>query len=110
MIETLRFVECVTRVWVSHNLVFSNVKDIIVDIDEEWVKKIQMQKFQWHNSEWLSSMQERHDHDGFEESAVIYANRKGVESAGHGARDDYYDDEDSDEEERMFQQMLKNQL
>ncbi|KAI9356221.1 kinesin-associated protein-domain-containing protein [Zopfochytrium polystomum] len=28
--------------------------DIISEIDEEWVKKIKHQKFQWHNSEYLS--------------------------------------------------------
>jgi hypothetical protein len=95
---------------------FSNV-DIIVDIDEEWVKKIQMQKFQWHNSEWLASItQATSDNaEGYEESAVIYANPKGVEAAAQRERmEEYreYEDssEDSSEDDRMFQQTLKNTL
>lgn len=28
--------------------------DIIAEINEEWEKRIKLQKFQWHNAEWLS--------------------------------------------------------
>jgi hypothetical protein len=88
--------------------------DIIVDIDEEWVVKIQMQKFQWHNSEWLGSITEGEAGEGYEESAVIYANRKGIEAArqrGREASEEYHDYADSsDEDERMFQQTMQNSI
>lgn len=86
-----------------------------MDIDEEWVIKIQMQKFQWHNSEWLASITQATNDDGYEESAVIYANPKGVEAAAmRGRMEEYherdYQDSSEEEDERMFQQTLKNTL
>ncbi|KAJ3170876.1 Kinesin-associated protein 3, partial [Irineochytrium annulatum] len=35
--------------------------DIIAEIDEEWVKKIKQQKFQWHNAEYLSVLAQSSD-------------------------------------------------
>lgn len=80
-----------------------------MDIDEEWVKKIQMQKFQWHNSEWLNQTHSHEDTGSYEESAVIYANRKGIEAAAaRTGMDDYYDE--SEDEDLGFRQTLMNTI
>ncbi|RKO93016.1 kinesin-associated protein-domain-containing protein, partial [Blyttiomyces helicus] len=54
--------------------------DIIAEIDDEWVKKIRQQKFQWHNSEWLqlimqASSHGANEHLAYEESAVLYSSK-----------------------------------
>lgn len=33
--------------------------DIIMEYDEEWAKKIQAEKFRWHNSQWLEMIENR---------------------------------------------------
>lgn len=33
--------------------------DIIMEYDEEWAKKIQEEKFRWHNSQWLEMIENR---------------------------------------------------
>jgi hypothetical protein len=32
--------------------------DIIADISEEWADKIRLQRFRWHNSEWLTLIED----------------------------------------------------
>ncbi|XP_030631174.1 kinesin-associated protein 3b [Chanos chanos] len=39
--------------------VCDNTLDIIAEYDEEWAKKIQSEKFRWHNSQWLEMMESR---------------------------------------------------
>lgn len=35
--------------------------DIIAEYDEEWAKKIQIEKFRWHNSQWLEMIENTQD-------------------------------------------------
>ncbi|XP_070538501.1 kinesin-associated protein 3-like isoform X1 [Ptychodera flava] len=46
--------------------VCDNTLDIISEFDEEWAKKIQLEKFRWHNSQWLEMVESRQmdDSDG----------------------------------------------
>ncbi|KAG7487580.1 hypothetical protein MATL_G00024970 [Megalops atlanticus] len=39
--------------------VCDNTLDIIAEYDEEWGKKIQSEKFRWHNSQWLEMVENR---------------------------------------------------
>ncbi|XP_052220256.1 kinesin-associated protein 3-like [Dreissena polymorpha] len=39
--------------------VCDNTLDIISEFDEEWAKKIQLEKFRWHNSQWLEMVESR---------------------------------------------------
>ncbi|XP_046371421.1 kinesin-associated protein 3-like [Haliotis rufescens] len=39
--------------------VCDNTLDMISEYDEEWAKKIQMEKFRWHNSQWLEMVETR---------------------------------------------------
>ncbi|KAH0506650.1 Kinesin-associated protein 3 [Microtus ochrogaster] len=39
--------------------VCDNTLDIIAEYDEEWAKKIQSEKFRWHNSQWLEMVESR---------------------------------------------------
>ncbi|NXK64655.1 KIFA3 protein, partial [Sylvietta virens] len=39
--------------------VCDNTLDIIAEYDEEWAKKIQTEKFRWHNSQWLEMVESR---------------------------------------------------
>ncbi|XP_078263695.1 kinesin-associated protein 3a isoform X2 [Rhinoraja longicauda] len=39
--------------------VCDNTLDIIAEYDEEWAKKIQSEKFRWHNSQWLEMVENR---------------------------------------------------
>ena len=48
------------------------------EIDDDWEKKLRVQKFSWHNSEWLSLISSRNndgsdvnDDDAFEESQMV---------------------------------------
>ncbi|KAJ3115068.1 Kinesin-associated protein 3 [Phlyctochytrium bullatum] len=41
--------------------------DIIAEIDEDWVKNIKQQKFQWHNAEYLAVVAQASDSQGDEE-------------------------------------------
>uniref|UniRef100_A0A671NMN8 Kinesin-associated protein 3b n=1 Tax=Sinocyclocheilus anshuiensis TaxID=1608454 RepID=A0A671NMN8_9TELE len=44
--------------------VCDNTLDIIAEYDEEWGKKIQSEKFRWHNSQWLEMVESRQMEDG----------------------------------------------
>ncbi|KAK3087402.1 hypothetical protein FSP39_005444 [Pinctada imbricata] len=39
--------------------VCDNTLDIISEFDEDWAKKIQLEKFRWHNSQWLEMVENR---------------------------------------------------
>ncbi|KAL3871441.1 hypothetical protein ACJMK2_039438 [Sinanodonta woodiana] len=39
--------------------VCDNTLDIIAEFDEDWAKKIQLEKFRWHNSQWLEMVESR---------------------------------------------------
>uniref|UniRef100_K1Q1L1 Kinesin-associated protein 3 n=1 Tax=Magallana gigas TaxID=29159 RepID=K1Q1L1_MAGGI len=39
--------------------VCDNTLDMIAEFDEEWAKKIQLEKFRWHNSQWLEMVETR---------------------------------------------------
>ena len=41
---------------------------ILQEFDEEWAKKIQLEKFRWHNSQWLEMVETR----GYEEMQEPY--------------------------------------
>uniref|UniRef100_A0A671P0N8 Kinesin-associated protein 3-like n=1 Tax=Sinocyclocheilus anshuiensis TaxID=1608454 RepID=A0A671P0N8_9TELE len=43
--------------------VCDNTLDIIAEYDEEWGKKIQSEKFRWHNSQWLEMVESRQMED-----------------------------------------------
>lgn len=43
--------------------VCDNTLDIISEHDETWAKKIQMEKFRWHNSQWLDMVESRQMED-----------------------------------------------
>lgn len=43
--------------------VCDNTLDIIAEYDEEWAKKIQLEKFRWHNSQWLDMVESRQMED-----------------------------------------------
>lgn len=38
--------------------------DIISEFDEVWAKRIQKEKFQWHNSQWLEMVQTQGGREG----------------------------------------------
>ncbi|RXM32797.1 Kinesin-associated protein 3 [Acipenser ruthenus] len=44
--------------------VCDNTLDIIAEYDEEWAKKIQSEKFRWHNSQWLEMVENRQMDEG----------------------------------------------
>eukprot|EP00106_Octopus_bimaculoides_P012610 XP_014780052.1 PREDICTED: kinesin-associated protein 3-like [Octopus bimaculoides] len=46
--------------------VCDNTLDIIAEYDEEWSKKIQQEKFRWHNSHWLEMVESRQMEDNNE--------------------------------------------
>ncbi|KAM6963400.1 kinesin-associated protein 3a [Aplochiton taeniatus] len=46
--------------------VCDNTLDIIAEYDEEWGKKIQSEKFRWHNSQWLEMVENRQMDEGGE--------------------------------------------
>lgn len=43
--------------------VCDNTLDIIAEFDEEWAKRIQLEKFRWHNSQWLEMVETRQMED-----------------------------------------------
>ncbi|CAG5115680.1 unnamed protein product, partial [Candidula unifasciata] len=51
--------------------VCDNTLDIIAEFDEEWAKKIQLEKFRWHNSQWLEMVESR-QMDEFADSGYLY--------------------------------------
>ncbi|KAL4635070.1 kinesin-associated protein 3-like [Arapaima gigas] len=61
--------------------VCDNTLDIIAEYDEEWGKKIQSEKFRWHNSQWLEMVESQqtddvdsflHDKDILERPDLFY--------------------------------------
>ncbi|XP_056132762.1 kinesin-associated protein 3a [Lampris incognitus] len=46
--------------------VCDNTLDIIAQYDEDWGKKIQSEKFRWHNSQWLEMVENRQMDEGGE--------------------------------------------
>ncbi|XP_019620745.1 PREDICTED: LOW QUALITY PROTEIN: kinesin-associated protein 3-like [Branchiostoma belcheri] len=49
--------------------VCDNTLDIIAENDEEWGKKIKLEKFRWHNSQWLEMVESRQMDDS---DALMY--------------------------------------
>ncbi|KAK3792823.1 hypothetical protein RRG08_038553 [Elysia crispata] len=45
--------------------VCDNTLDMIAEFDEEWAKKIQLEKFRWHNSQWLEMVESRPADDDY---------------------------------------------
>ncbi|KAL8617694.1 hypothetical protein ACOMHN_039642 [Nucella lapillus] len=43
--------------------VCDNTLDIIAEFDEEWSRRIQLEKFRWHNSQWLDMVETRQAED-----------------------------------------------
>ncbi|PVD22006.1 hypothetical protein C0Q70_17809 [Pomacea canaliculata] len=43
--------------------VCDNTLDMIAEFDEEWAKRIQLEKFRWHNSQWLEMVETRQAED-----------------------------------------------
>lgn len=43
--------------------VCDNTLDIIAEFDPEWAKRIQLEKFRWHNSQWLDMVETRQMED-----------------------------------------------
>ncbi|KAJ3286978.1 Kinesin-associated protein 3 [Rhizoclosmatium sp. JEL0117] len=95
--------------------------DIISEINEDWIKKIKHQKFQWHNSEYLSVMAELLVEQEAAAAAAA-AHQRGTKNGGGkgGVRGDvggrkvalggntYYsglDETDSSEEEEFVRQI-----
>uniref|UniRef100_A0A671P8B8 Kinesin-associated protein 3-like n=1 Tax=Sinocyclocheilus anshuiensis TaxID=1608454 RepID=A0A671P8B8_9TELE len=67
--------------------VCDNTLDIIAEYDEEWGKKIQSEKFRWHNSQWLEMVESRQmedaepylygdDPDALEQPDLFYSTAK----------------------------------
>jgi len=50
--------------------------DVVQEFDEAWAKKIQMEKFRWHNSQWLEMVESQH----IDDDAVMYGDDS---SGGH---------------------------
>ncbi|XP_041482280.1 kinesin-associated protein 3 [Lytechinus variegatus] len=44
--------------------VCDNTLDIISEFDEEWARKIKLEKFRWHNSQWLEMVESQQIDDG----------------------------------------------
>uniref|UniRef100_A0A8B9HF59 Kinesin-associated protein 3b n=1 Tax=Astyanax mexicanus TaxID=7994 RepID=A0A8B9HF59_ASTMX len=64
--------------------VCDNTLDIIAEYDEEWGRKIQSEKFRWHNSQWLEMVESRQmdegepylygdDPEGLEQADLFYS-------------------------------------
>ncbi|KAJ3016484.1 UNVERIFIED_CONTAM: Kinesin-associated protein 3 [Siphonaria sp. JEL0065] len=58
--------------------------DIISEINEDWIKKIKTQKFQWHNSEYLSIMADLLEEQQQEAAAAAAASQKSSKKGGLG--------------------------
>uniref|UniRef100_A0A672MKT4 Kinesin-associated protein 3-like n=1 Tax=Sinocyclocheilus grahami TaxID=75366 RepID=A0A672MKT4_SINGR len=69
--------------------VCDNTLDIIAEYDEEWGKKIQSEKFRWHNSQWLEMVESRqmedaepylygNDPDALEQPDLFYSTEPGL--------------------------------
>ncbi|CAL1547744.1 unnamed protein product [Lymnaea stagnalis] len=58
--------------------VCDNTLDMIGEFDEEWAKKIQLEKFRWHNSQWLEMVESRQV-DEFADSAYMYPDEPGFD-------------------------------
>ncbi|ELU10175.1 hypothetical protein CAPTEDRAFT_219515 [Capitella teleta] len=53
-----------------------NTLDIISEYDDEWAKKIQLEKFRWHNSQWLDMVESRQG-EGMDEEGYMYPEEPG---------------------------------
>uniref|UniRef100_A0A0B7B0K7 Kinesin-associated protein 3 n=1 Tax=Arion vulgaris TaxID=1028688 RepID=A0A0B7B0K7_9EUPU len=58
--------------------VCDNTLDMIGEFDEEWAKKIQLEKFRWHNSQWLEMVESRQV-DEFADSVYMYPDESGLD-------------------------------
>ncbi|XP_059150939.1 kinesin-associated protein 3-like isoform X2 [Physella acuta] len=58
--------------------VCENTLDMIGEFDEEWAKKIQLEKFRWHNSQWLEMVESRQV-DQLADSAFMYPEEQGFD-------------------------------
>ncbi|XP_039590430.1 kinesin-associated protein 3a [Polypterus senegalus] len=59
--------------------VCDNTLDIIAEYDEEWAKKIQSEKFRWHNSQWLEMVENRQ----MDENECLIYGEDGIEPYIH---------------------------
>uniref|UniRef100_A0A8C1DC02 Kinesin-associated protein 3b n=1 Tax=Cyprinus carpio carpio TaxID=630221 RepID=A0A8C1DC02_CYPCA len=80
--------------------VCDNTLDIIAEYDEEWGKKIQSEKFRWHNSQWLEMVESRQmedtepymygdDPDALEQPDLFYST-DGMMAPEPGLSPDFY--------------------
>ncbi|XP_026062264.1 kinesin-associated protein 3b isoform X1 [Carassius auratus] len=80
--------------------VCDNTLDIIAEYDEEWGKKIQSEKFRWHNSQWLEMVESRQmedaepylygdDTDALEQPDLFYST-DGMMAPEPGLSPDFY--------------------
>uniref|UniRef100_A0A672MK39 Kinesin-associated protein 3-like n=1 Tax=Sinocyclocheilus grahami TaxID=75366 RepID=A0A672MK39_SINGR len=80
--------------------VCDNTLDIIAEYDEEWGKKIQSEKFRWHNSQWLEMVESRqmedaepylygNDPDALEQPDLFYST-DGMMAPEPGLSPDFY--------------------
>nr|CAB3259116.1 kinesin-associated protein 3 [Phallusia mammillata] len=47
--------------------VCDNTLDMIMEYDEEWAKRIQMEKFRWHNSQWIEMVETQQHDEGIDD-------------------------------------------
>ncbi|KAM3875661.1 kinesin-associated protein 3a [Diretmus argenteus] len=62
--------------------VCGNTLDIVAEYDEEWGKKIQSEKFRWHNAQWLEMVENRQMDDVGE--PLLYGDDDGEPFMGNG--------------------------
>lgn len=48
------------------------------EFDEEWAKKVQLEKFRWHNSQWLEMVESRQV-DEFADPGYMYPDEPGLD-------------------------------
>uniref|UniRef100_A0A672SWK9 Kinesin-associated protein 3b n=1 Tax=Sinocyclocheilus grahami TaxID=75366 RepID=A0A672SWK9_SINGR len=80
--------------------VCDNTLDIIAEYDEEWGKKIQSEKFRWHNSQWLEMVESRQmedaepylygDEPGALEQPDLFYSTDGMMAPEPGLSPDFY--------------------
>ncbi|XP_055896459.1 kinesin-associated protein 3-like isoform X2 [Biomphalaria glabrata] len=58
--------------------VCDNTLDMIGEFDEEWATKIQLEKFRWHNSQWLEMVESRQV-DEFADPSYMYPDEPGFD-------------------------------
>uniref|UniRef100_A0A6Q2WPS2 Kinesin-associated protein 3b n=1 Tax=Esox lucius TaxID=8010 RepID=A0A6Q2WPS2_ESOLU len=81
--------------------VCDNTLDIIAEYDEEWGKKIQSEKFRWHNSQWLEMVESRqmeegepfiYGDDGEMERPDLFYSTDGITPASGAVSPDFFSD------------------